>query len=49
MQLAYDMSIRAVDETYLIELVRDMSPFGDKRFNKLPQERDQAKTLGLNT
>jgi hypothetical protein len=34
------MSIRAVDKTYLIELVRDMPPFGDQRDKKVPQERD---------
>jgi len=26
--------IRAVDKTYLIELVRDMPPFGDQRDQK---------------
>jgi hypothetical protein len=32
--------IRAVDKTYLIELVTDMPPFGDQRDNKkVPQER----------
>jgi hypothetical protein len=42
LQLAYDLSIRAVDKTYLIKLVSDMPP---KR-RKVPQQRPQAETLG---
>ena len=36
-------------KTYLIEVVWDIPPFGDQRVKKLPQQRDQAKTLGWNT
>jgi hypothetical protein len=40
------MSIREVDKTYLIELVRDMPPFWYQTDKKVPQERSQAKTVG---
>ena len=46
LQLAYDLSICAVDKTCLIELVRDMPPFLGPKRQKVPQQRSQAKTLG---
>jgi hypothetical protein len=46
LQLPYDLSIRAVDKTYLIELVRDVLLFGTKETKKLPQQRSQAETKG---
>jgi len=46
LQLTYDVSINAVDKTYLIELGRDVSPFWDQREKKLPQQRSHAEAMG---
>jgi hypothetical protein len=49
LQLEYDLSIRAVDKTYLRGFIRDMSPFWEQRDKKVPQQRFQAEKLGRNT
>jgi hypothetical protein len=36
LQCAMDSSVVAMDKTYLIELVRDMTPLWDQRDKKLP-------------
>jgi hypothetical protein len=46
LQVVYDLLIRAVDKTYLIELVRDMPPFFGNKEKKLCEQKSQAQRLG---
>jgi hypothetical protein len=47
LQCARDSRIVAMNKTYLIELVRDMTPLWGQR-DKNYHKRSQAKTLGRN-
>jgi len=45
LQLAYDLSIRAADKTYLRGSFSDMPPFSDQTGKKVPQQRSQAEEM----